>query len=502
MNFERSPYNKSQDIYRRLYPQLVGQVSQPVTGYTLKEITFRDRYSEISPFDVDLTTEIKGLKLPFPLLSAAMDTLSGPHLGKALAEIGGCGILYRTKDPEKQLQWAREVVDHKPGLIPEPMCVHPEDSLEKAWDILSEHDFSTIPVVNGEKILKGILFTRDIAFKVKERMTESIQEWMVPFEELKVENLDTPYSKIKDRLLNEQRCSVLPIVNQDRQFQGIYFMKDFFNMNYASHEGKTLCGIAIGPETKDLERVEEALKIGVKIVVVDSSHGNCPPVIDQVKKVKELTGKQVMVIGGNIASIDGYLRLAEAGADAVKCGIGSGSICTTSQVTGAGAPMFTLIRELDYAKKYLDKKGLWSPAIIPDGGINGPGEMSIALAAGGDACMAGKWLVGFEESLSCQEGSITRDGCVYYRGMASKKAIEKRMASSRYGSQKRAAEGVEGEVPFRGAMKQSIGEDIELIKGGLAHAGAKTLTELHRIVENDPFFFVASNNLGQINPSV
>ena len=502
--------NKVERLYQKLYPELQ-QGGNPPVGSTLDVVRFRDMHSRVAPFDVDLTSKIGNTKLPFPLFSASMDTLSGPKMAQVLSEVGGCGVLYRTKDPEKQLQWAKEVIDRKPCLVPEPMCVHPNDTLEKTWDILEEYDFSTIPVTDEDNILNGILFTRDIAYMVKNRMSESVRDWMVPFEELKVEKFKTPYAQIKNRLLNEPQCSVLPVVNEKKQFQGIYFMKDFFiNMDAAMHKGKPLCGIAVNEDPQDLDRVKRALNIGVGVIVVESSHGNCPPIIEQVKKIKEITGDEATVIGGNIANIDGYIRLAEAGADAIKCGIGSGSICTTSQVTGVGVPMFSLIRELNFTKRELEKEGFPAPEIIADGGINGPGEMSVSLAAGANGCMAGKWLVGFEESISCQEGNITQDGYVHYRGMASKRSIKKRMAAGRYDKQKKAPEGVEGKVPFRGPLKQGIGEDdqgigedIELIQGGLAHAGAETIEEFHRIANSTPHFFIGFNQGGkQIKPNI
>jgi IMP dehydrogenase len=232
----------------------------------------------------------------------------------------------------------------------------------------------------------------------------------------------------------------------------------------------------------------------VGIIVIDSSHGNCPAVIDQTKKIVKIAGGRAAVIAGNIADVDGYYRLALAGVDGVKCGIGSGSICTTSQVTGAGVPMFTLIRELSFAREKMIKAGRPAPAIIPDGGVNGPGEMVIALAAGGDACMAGKWLVAAKESLSCQERGV-QNGLVYYRGMASREAIEKRV-SDRYGKQKRAAEGVAGGVEDRGPLKTWIGHDLELVQGGFAHAGAKNMEALH-VYGNEPISFVRFTSFGQ-----
>ncbi|MDD5071351.1 MAG: IMP dehydrogenase, partial [Patescibacteria group bacterium] len=275
----------------------------------------------------------------------------------------------------------------------------------------------------------------------------------------------------------------------------IYFMKDFFVADPAVHKGKPLVGIAIGTEKSDLERAKQALEMGVGIIVIDSSHGNCPPVINQAKAVVEMSGDLAAVIAGNVADIDGYYRLAQVGVHGVKCGIGPGSICTTSQVTGAGMPMFTLIRELDFIRRKLKSKGEHAPVIIPDGSVEGPGDMVIALAAGGDACMSGKWLVAAGESLSCRENGVDNEGFVKYWGMASARAIKARMARSRYQG-KTAPEGVEGRVKHRGPLKTWIGGDIELIQGGFAHAGAADLASLHEF-GNRPIAFVRFSSAGQ-----
>ena len=473
----------TQALYKEIYPEQ-NRFNIP-QGYTLAEIGFRDMNSNIPVFEVDLTSHLGNIEMPFPLFSSAMDTLCGSRLAIALSEMGGCGILYRTKDPEKQMEWIKEVISHKPGLIEKPVCVHPNDPLEKADEILNKKKFSTIPVVaKKDNKLKGLLFTGDISFEG--RLTEKTKKWMTPLDKLKVESYKTSYERISDRLLNEQNCSVLPTVDEKGKLKGLYFMKDVRSLNPSfNSEGKPLLGIAIGPGEKDVERVAKAKDLGVQVFVIDSSHGNCQPVIDQVIRVKKILSEKDLLIVGNIANIDGYLRLAEAGADAVKNGIGSGSICTTSYVTGVGSPMFSLILELDYAREYLLKEGKNAPFIIPDGGINGPGDMTRALAAGGNACMAGKWLVACDESLAEEE----KDGYIAYRGMASPEAIKKRVSSSRYGKEKTAPEGISGLVPNRGKLRDWLPQDIELIKGGFAHAGAFDLTDLQQITNENPYFF-------------
>lgn len=463
----------AEEIYSELYPNQFG----PIQGYTLDEIRLRPIYSEVMPHQVDISTYIGPIKLNLPLLSAAMDTVTGPELASALSEVGGCGVIYRHKKAETQLKWVEQALKHKPCLVANPKSLSPNQVLDDAKEILDAYGFSTIPVISESKTLLGILFTQDIAFEG--HVDEPVKKWMKPFCELKTESTNTSFDHIKRRLLNEHSCSVLPIVNHNQKFEGIYFMKDFFNANPSYHNGKPLVGMAIGVNEKDLERVEEALKFGIGIIVIDSSHGNSPAVINQAKEVVRLAAGRAVVIAGNVADVDGYLRLAGVGVDGVKAGIGCGATCTTSSVTGAGFPIFTLIRELNYTRKKLLENGDPAPSIIPDGGLDDTGNCVVALAAGGSACMSGKQFVAAQESLSYQnEGSP--NGYVRYRGMASKAAIKSRIAD-RYGKQKRAPEGEEGMVVFRGPLKNWIGDDVEWIQGGFSHVGAKSITELQKI---------------------
>ena len=498
--------NEARKIYENLYPGhfadfSAGSFVWPVRGYTLREIRMRPVYSEIMPFDVDLTAQIGPVKMHLPIISAAMDAVSGARMLEALFEVGAVGIAYRDKKANKQLDILNEALKHKPGLVSSPKTLKPNDPLEEAKDILYEYDFSTIPVVGDGGVLEGILFTRDVAFKG--HMGEPVKDWMMPFGKLKHVKDHTEFNDIKKRLLDEPKCNVLPVVDKDRRLKGIYFMIDFFMANPSSFNGHPLVGMAVGVSDKDLERVHAGLDMGVGIICVDSSHGNSKAVLAQSKKIVDIVKGRAAVIAGNVADIDGYVRLAETGVDAVKVGIGGGAICTTSSVTGAGFPIWTLIRECRYARKYLLEKHGKAPLIIPDGSIEGPGEFTIALAAGGHACMTGRWLVGAKESLSCQIEGVDDNGMVKYWGMASNRAIKKRQ-SDRYGKQKTAAEGVEGKVSYRGSLKKWLGKDIELIQGGFAHAGAGNIKELHEFSDHPMSFtvFTGAGQAQQLTPTV
>jgi IMP dehydrogenase len=492
-NFNRTIFVRQ--VYEELYPDIFSCKRKMITSLCLNEIKLRPVYSEIAPDNVNLTNKIggvNGITMPIPLFSAAMDMVSGPDMAKALSTAGGCAIIYRHKKANIQLDWLRDALDHKHCLVREPKTLSPNDRLEDASEIVTKHGFSTIPVIDEDGILLGVVFTDDIVFKGNER--KFISEVMKPFRKLKVESSDTTFEIIKKRLFNEEECTILPVVDDQRKFRGIYFLKDFFYANPSFNAHLPLVGMAIGVEEEDLERAARGIEMGAGAIVIDSSHGNCPAVINITKKVAELirdhssttTDVKTIIIAGNIADVDGYVRLAEAGADAVKVGIGSGSICTTTEVTGAGVGMFTALREVNCARKKLIALNKQAPALIADGGINGPGDMVIASAAGADACMAGKWLVASAESISFQQFGAP-DEYVYYRGMASDAAIKDR-SSNRYGRGKRAPEGVEGRVKYRGPLVKFLNKDMELVRGGFAHVGAKNMQELHRYGDNDLAF--------------
>lgn len=485
-----------QEAFEEMYPGRAksGVLSEPIPGWILDEIRFSDAYTEVGPFDPDISTSIAHIKLAVPFIPAPMDTVTGPEMAKVMHEIGTFGPIYRHPEQNVQLDWIAEALDFSACLIKKPKSLHPDDKLYKARDILDKDKFSTIPIIKGG-ILLGVLFTGDIAFtQIKDRLEEPVSKWMRNFDQLKVESVGTPFKRIKSRLLDEQQCSMLPIVDDQKVFHGMYFMKDLIFASPSMFEGKPLVGMAIGDQVEDLERARIGIELGIGAVIVDSSHGNCMPVIEQVKRLVELRKEQernFIVIAGNVANSDGYYRLAMAGADAVKCGIGSGSICTTSGGTGVGVPMFTVIRQIQFLARKMAAKGLPTPQLIPDGGVGNTGNLVVALAAGGHLGMSGEWFVAAAESISANGGKdkivIENNKYVRYRGMASDGAIKDR-SSARYGIRKSSSEGIAGLVPYRGPLKEWIRQDLELIRGGFSHTGSKNLEELHEF-GNWPFAF-------------
>lgn len=467
-------------VYGQLYPSAG---IEPIQGLTLHDVAFRDFHTDFDPKTVSLATRIGPVSLNVPVLAAAMDTVSGPAMAKAMAGIGGCAVIFRHRSAETQLQWIQEAIEARPYLVAKPESVSVSAVVHDAEVLYKRIHHSTIPILDGAKLV-GIIFSRDISWEGKE--AHPVTKWMKPLEHLKTVSLTTPFEEIRGRLLNENNCRVLPVIDENGLFHGIYFVKDVRHVNPAWHNGKPLVGMAVGVSEGDIDRARQALEFGVGVIVIDSSHGNCLPVIDQARRIVELAQNRAAVIAGNVASIDSYIRLAETGVHAVKAGIGSGSICTTSQVTGAGFPMWTLLRELRVARKHLQVRGLNAPEIIADGGISGPGFAVRALAVGAHAVMAGEWLAGAEEAGSPEMEKDARRGEKEknnrenrYRGMASEGAIQDR-SSDRYGITKSAPEGADGWVPNRGELRHWWYKDAELMQGGFAHLGCMNIEELHK----------------------
>ncbi len=460
--------------------EIMGAVSDYIDAIpksiTLYDIDVTPTKSRVHPNDVSLRTTIGPKKLNVPILGAPMTDVTGPMLAKALSVMGGCGILYRHPDVAVQLGWLADVLEHRWCMVQNPVSLKQTDRIDAAERILKHHGYSTIPVKDENGCLVGVLFTRDVAFKWHRE--DTVSKWMTPLAKLKTAIVGTRFTEIRERLLNEQDCSVLPVVDDSAQLHGMYFMKDVVHADPSENGGKPLVGIAVGVGEEDVERAMTAIRMGAGIVVIDSSHGDSHDVVLQAERLVTLSAPigNVAIVAGNVADVDGggYLRLAETGVHAVKVGIGSGSICTTTGQTGAGVGMVTAIRACIEARK----KSNVRPAIIADGGINVPGDAVKALLVGADAVMAGKWLVAASESHSAIENGV-HEGRVRYRGMASREAIAERM-SDRYGKKKNAPEGVSGWVHHRGPLSQWLPEDMELVRGGMAHTGSADIGCLHR----------------------
>ncbi len=471
----------AQLIERKYWEMVLGRVvgpGCPLPTFALPELSIMPGYSEVHPNDVNLGTTLGCVSLKIPFLSAPMGDVTGAEMAIALSGHGGCGIIYRCQRVQDQIGSVKEALRRRPFLVENPKSLRPDDTVREAQRILDEFGFSTIPVITETGSFEGIMFTNRVSFK--EHGDDLVSVWMESVSELKTVRADTPFSEVQHRLRNEQECSILPVLNEDGSLAGFYFMKDTADANPVTYEGNPLVGMAINDREEDInERVIPCLDLGVGIVVIDSSHGNCRAVIEQVTRLKKVIGnRKVCIIAGNVADIDGYLRLSAAGADVVKLGIGPGSICTTSIGTGIGYPMFTLIQKISFARRYSKKiAGVITAGIVADGSINTPGDVVKALAAGADAIMGGKMFVAASESVSFSVNG-TLEGMVSYSGEASEKAIRARSAENRYGKGKRAAEGVSGSVKHLGPLRKWFPKVLELVCGGLAHTGSHTISEL------------------------
>lgn len=467
--------------YARMYPDLPKSgLNTPLPGLTLSEVTMPDFYTDILTKEVSLKTKIGPVELNFGALTAVMDTVCGPDLAKVVFEIGGCGILDRSVDADIQLNWLKEVLAHKPCLIAKPHSLHPSDTLEKADDINKQHGVSTIPIIENRE-LKGILFSTPIIYEGHRH--EPVSEWMKPIKELNVIDPKVSYDKINDIMRNRRKKdSVLPVVDKKGVFYGMYFAQDFRNLDPAFHNGKPVVGVAIGEKEAELEFAQAALDVGACMIVIDSSHGDCEEILEQTKRLVKINDNiGAAVIVGNYAGIGGYLNFATIeGVHAVKLGIGSGSICTTTEGTGIGVPLFTALQESAFVRRHRKEKGLSAPDIIVDGGVSVPGHITICFAGGANAFMGGKYFVAASESISYLNKDVRKYGdstYVKYRGMASEEVIKAKRAK-RYNVGKAAPEGKEGYVKWRGPLKSWIGKDKELIRIGFSHVGARKIEEI------------------------
>jgi IMP dehydrogenase len=498
--------NKYQDrlhevngYYEMMYPdkQTVG-INEPRRGYTLDEVGIQEFYSEIMPKDVSLEVTIGPVTLNVNILSAAMETVCGPELAKALADVGACGILDPTKEKEEQFEWLIEVLEHKTCRLSKPKILEPNKRIYDAKRIHQEFDFSTIPIVADGK-LEGVVFTPNIMYE--DHLNERVTVWMKPLDQLRCVGPDTPFEEIKDYMKNRQKTdSVLPVVDEEGQFFGMYFMLDFLGANPSVFNGKPVVGVAIGGSDEDYEFAKEAVEIGAAIVVIDSSHGDSKDILNQARRVVKAIDGRAAVITGNYANILGYIDLCETGVDGAKFGIGTGSICTTSTGTGIAKPAFTGLQESDFVRRHRINNRRHAALIIADGGINVPGHHVKACAAGADLSMAGKMLVAASESLAHSMDTIRFEEKLFvrYRGMASEEVL-RASQSKRYGRSKVGPEGISGYVRSRGPLRTWFYKDLELMKNGFAHVWATCLDEIHQYGQwENAFYAFSSAGLEQV----
>jgi IMP dehydrogenase len=445
-------------------------------GLTFDDVLLLPAKSEVIPRDVDVSTRLtRTIRINIPILSSAMDTVTEASMAIAVAREGGIGIVHRAMSPERQALEVDKVKKSESGMIIDPITVSPEAPISEAMGLMERYKISGVPVtVNGK--LTGILTNRDLRFETK--VGKRVSEVMTK-DPLVTARVGTTLDEAKG-LLNKYKIEKLPIVDKDFKLKGLITIKDIekrrkYPNSCKDKLGRLMVGAAVGTGEDTLKRAELLVGAGVDVLVIDTAHGHSKAVMATLKAVKKKFG--VDVIAGNVATAEGVRDLIQAGADAVKIGIGPGSICTTRIVAGAGVPQLTAVKDcFAVSKKF-------NVPLIADGGIKYSGDITKALAAGADSVMIGSLFAGTDESPG---ETILYQGRSYkvYRGMGSIGAMEQG-AKDRYQQegvepQKLVPEGVEGRVPHKGSLSQSIHQLMGGLRSGMGYCGAVNLAELKR----------------------
>lgn len=464
-------------------------------GLTFDDVLLIPAKSEVLPKDVDLSVLLTDtLKLNVPIISAGMDTVTEAEMAIAMARQGGLGIIHKNMSIEEQAEQVDRVKRSENGVITDPFSLTPEHQVYDAEHLMAKYRISGVPIVNNkeEQKLVGIITNRDLRFiedysiKIKDVMTK---------ENLITATVGTTIEEA-GKILQKYRIEKLPLVDQSGVLKGLITIKDLEKViefpNAAKDEqGRLLVGAAVGITKDTMKRTEMLYKANVDVIVVDTAHGHSKGVIEVVKQIKELY-PDLNLIAGNVATAEATKELFEAGADVVKVGIGPGSICTTRVVAGVGVPQITAIYDCASVARKMGK------AIIADGGIKYSGDIVKALAAGGHAVMLGSLLAGTSESPGETEIFQGRRFKVY-RGMGSIAAMEKG-SSDRYfqeDNKKLVPEGIEGRVPYKGPLAETIYQLVGGIRSGMGYTGAKTLKDLR---ENAQFIRMSGAGLRESHP--
>ncbi len=447
-------------------------------GLTYDDIFLIPGYSETLPKDTCLETKLtRNISLKLPLVSAPMDTVTEYALAIALAQEGGIGIIHKNMTVKRQAEEVAKVKRFVSGLIVKPITLSPEDTIRDAMNVRERYRISGIPITKERKLV-GILCNRDIRFV--ENIDDKVEEYMTT--NLVTAKLGITLEESK-KLLHKNRIEKLPVVDDKKHLLGLITIRDInkveeFPNAAKDKEGHLLAGAAVGAGADVLERVEALAQAGVDVLVVDTAHGHSKGVIDTVRKIKHTTA--IDVIAGNIATAEAAQALIDAGADAVKVGIGPGSICTTRIVAGIGVPQVTAIMNVSSVAA---KAGV---PVIADGGIKFSGDITKAIAAGASTVMLGSLFAGTDESPG--EKIIFR-GRSYkeYRGMGSIGAMAQSQGSSdRYfqshegDSLKLVPEGVEARIPYKGSISQVVHQLTGGLRAGMGYCGAKDIPTLQR----------------------
>ncbi len=473
--------------------KMVGKITGD--ALTFDDVLLVPQYSSVLPRDTDVRTKFtRGIELNIPLVSAAMDTVTESELAIALAREGGIGIIHKNFSIAQQAEQVDHVKRSESGMISDPVTLGPDHTVREAISLMNKYHISGIPIVNGE-LLVGVLTNRDLRFvddddrKVSEYMTK---------EHLVTAKVGTTLEDA-EKILQKYKVEKLPVVDSLGKLRGLITFKDIQKKkrhpNACKDErGRLRVGAAVGVKAETIERVEALAKAGVDVVIVDTAHGHSHGVIEMIRTLrKKFPGLQL--VAGNVGTKEGTAALIKAGVDAVKVGIGPGSICTTRIVAGIGIPQISAVMECaSVAAKY-------KVPLIADGGIKQTGDIAKAIAAGADSVMIGNLFAGVEESPG---EKVLYEGRAYktYRGMGSLEAM-KAGSSDRYFQDveddisKLVPEGIEGRVPSRGPLSDTVYQMVGGLRAAMGYQGCRTIPELKK---NGRFVRITSAGLNESHP--
>ena len=446
-------------------------------GLTYDDVLLVPAYSEVLPRDVVLTSKFtRNIELKTPIVSAAMDTVTDSKLAIAIAQEGGIGVLHKNMSVEAQANEVRKVKRSESGMIQDPVTVQGATTVGEALGLMAEHKIGGIPVVDDENSLVGIVTNRDLRFE--KEMDRKVSEVMTG------ENIITAEEgtdlKEAEKILQQYKIEKLPVVDKDNKLRGLITFRDIIKIKVKplackDKFGRLRVAGAVGVTADVLDRIEALVKAGVDAIIIDTAHGHSLGVIETLKRVKTIY-PHVDVVVGNIATAEAAIALADAGADAVKVGIGPGSICTTRIIAGVGMPQLSAVMDVADALK-----GRNIP-VIADGGVRFTGDIVKALAGGANTIMAGSMFAGVEESPG---ETIIYEGRKFksYRGMGSIEAMQQG-SKDRYFQdaeddiKKLVPEGISARVPYKGTLTEVMYQLIGGLRAGMGYCGARTLTDL------------------------
>lgn len=449
-------------------------------GLTFDDVLLEPAASEVHPNEVSTKTKLTpNIELNIPLISSAMDTVTGDSMAIAMAQAGGIGIIHRNMTPKEQAEAVSRVKRFESGMVLNPITIEPQQTLADALDLMAKYNISGIPVAEKNGKLVGILTNRDVRFA--ENMQQPVRELMTSENLVKVVgDIDKEEAK---RLLHRHRIEKLLIVDENDCCTGLMTVKDIEKsalhpLASKDTQGRLIVGAAIGTGDSGYERAEMMVDAGLDVIVIDTAHGHSKNVLESVSRIRDLKSNNLQIIAGNIATADAAKALIDAGADTVKVGIGPGSICTTRVVAGVGVPQLTAI--MDVAETCAKK----NVPVIADGGIKYSGDLAKAIAAGANTVMLGSALAGTDEAPG---EVILYQGRSYksYRGMGSVGAMV-RGSADRYfqggvtETQKLVPEGIEGRVPYKGQVSTILYQMVGGLRSAMGYTGSATIEDMRQ----------------------